>query len=159
MKYPTLQACHAKHRRRDFPPPALSRCGEPSATRATREASERGEKNNQQSYWHYRYIIYYQMRYIIPIYTGWWFQPQYSQYMEKSKCSKPPTSIYIYIIPNKLINNQQPLIINILIPIYWEYLQRTICIPICASHSLSLSPSVKTAQWVITSSYFGISMQ
>ena len=83
------------------------------------------------------------MKYIIPIYTGWWFQPQYSQYMEKSKCSKPPTSIYIYkciyIIPNKLINNQQPLIINILIPIYWEYLQRTICIPICASHSLSLS--------------------
>ena len=33
------------------------------------------------------------MKYIIPIYTGWWFQPQYSQYMEKSKCSKPPTSI------------------------------------------------------------------
>ena len=50
--------------------------------------------------------------------------------------------IYIYIIPNKLINNQQPLIINILIPIYWEYLQRTICIPICASHSLSLSLAV-----------------
>ena len=49
------------------------------------------------------------------------------------------TNQYIYIIPNKLINNQQPLIINILIPIYWEYLQRTICIPICASHSLSLA--------------------
>ena len=44
---------------------------------------------------------------VIYIYTGWWFQPiwkilvnwdYYSQYMEKKKCSKPPTSIYIYSV-------------------------------------------------------------
>ena len=146
MKYPTLQACHAKHRRRDFPPPALSRCGEPSAMRATREASERGKRTINS------YIGIIDILYIIK----WNISSQYilvggfnpnipSIWKNQNVPNHQPVYIYIYIykciyiIPNKLINNQQPLIINILIPIYWEYLQRTICIPICASHSLSLS--------------------